>query len=421
MRLLFFLLLVIPALAAPPRSVLCERLLDVRKGVLVPDQVLVLEDGKIKQVLPRSAFSGTPELTLNGTVCPGLIDVHTHIVESEAEYTVSWALQHSGAEMALAAIPYARATLEAGFTSVRDVGCYRAFVDVALRDAIEKGIVVGPRMQCAGAYVTITGGAGASNGFAPDVQLPLELRYGVADGPDQVRARVRDIIRHGASLIKVLSTGAVLTVGSVPGSQEFGEEELRAAVEEASKAGLKVACHAHGAAGAKAAIRAGVASIEHGSLLDEEALQMMKARGVFLVPDTYNTEWGLAHPAPGYPPEYMVKFKYTGVEQEKVFKRALQIGVRIAFGTDAGVIPHGLNGRQLHTYVTQGMTPIEAIRTATMNAAELMGWQDRVGVLEPGHFADLVLVAGDPLQDVRTLEKPLLVMKGGTVYFDKRQ
>lgn len=417
MWLLLFLLLALPALAGPPRTVLCEKLLDVRRGVVLTDQMLTIADGKITAVGPRS---GEPELVLRGTVVPGLIDVHTHIVESEAEYTVSWALQHTGAEMALAAIPYAKATLEAGFTSVRDVGCYRAFVDCALRDAIEKGIVVGPRMQCAGAYVTITGGAGASNGFAPDIALPLELRYGQADGPDQVRARVRDIIRHGATVVKVLSTGAVLTVGSVPGSQEFGEDELRAAVEEAEKAGLKVACHAHGAAGAKAAIRAGVASIEHGSLLDEEALQMMKARGVFLVPDTYNTEWGLANPAPGYPPEYFVKFKYTGVEQEKVFKRALQLGVRMAFGTDAGVIPHGLNGRQLHTYVTQGMKPLEAIRTATLNAAELMGWQDRVGCLEPGHYADLVLVEGDPLQDVRTLEKPLLVMKAGKVYFDRR-
>jgi imidazolonepropionase-like amidohydrolase len=343
---------------------------------------------------------------------PGLIDAHTHQVEDARDYSLSWALQHTGAAMALQAIPHLKATLEAGFTTVRDVGCYRAFVDVALRDAVEAGIIVGPRMQPAGAYVTMTGGAGASNGFAPDVSLPLELRFGVADGPDQVRARVRDIICRGAGLIKVLATGAILTMGSLPAAQELGYEEIRAAVEEAAKAGLKVACHCHGAEGAKDAIRAGVASIEHGSLLDEEALLMMKERGTFLVVDNYNTEWILQNPSPGYPAEYFRKLEEVAESQNRVFQRAHQLGVRLAFGTDAAVMPHGLNARQFATYVSLGMAPLEAIRTATCAAAELLGWDDRVGRLEPGFYADLIAVEGDPLEDVRLLEHPSAVIKG---------
>jgi imidazolonepropionase-like amidohydrolase len=236
----------------------------------------------------------------------------------------------------------------------------------------------------------------------------------VADGPDQVRQRVRDIIRHGASVIKVLSTGAVLTPGSTPGAQEFTEEELRAAVEEAKKAGLKVACHAHGAAGAKAAIRAGVASIEHGSYLDEEALQMMKERGVFFVADPYNAVAIYANK--NYPDEFKEKNRQTTDAHKRAFQRALAIGVRIAYGTDAAVIRHGDNGKQFATYVELGMTPMQAIRTATTEAAELLGWSDRIGSIEPGKLADIIAVHDNPLANIRTLEQVIFVMKDGKVF-----
>ncbi len=352
----------------------------------------------------------------DAVVVPGLIDAHTHLVDSAASYHPADPLLWTGAELAFRSILHARATLAAGFTTVRDLGTYRAFVDVALRDAIDQGIILGPRIQPAGAYVTVSGGAGALTGFAPDVELPIEFRFGVADGADQVRQRVREIIRQGAGVIKVLATGAVLTPGSQPGAQELSYEELRAAVEEAEKAGLKVAAHAHSSAGARAAVRAGVASIEHGSFLDDETLRLMKERGVFLMADLYGHEDIMQGRERGYPEEFVEKEKLAGESQSRVFRRALELGVRIAFGTDAAVIPHGDNGKQFAVYVDHGMSPLDAIRSATLEAAELLGWSDRLGSLEPGKFADIIAVRDNPLQDIRTLEHVLFVMKDGQVF-----
>ncbi len=396
----------------------CGRLLDVKTGKVERDQVIVVTGNKITAVGPAASVripEGAETIDLSKlTVLPGLADMHTHLIDDAEGYAVAGPLTRSGAQMAFGSIPHARATLDAGFTSVRDLGTYRAFVDVALRDAIDRGIVPGPRIQPAGAYVTISGGAGAITHLAPDIELPLELRFGVADGPDQVRQRVREIVRHGAGVIKVLATGAVLTPGSTPGAQEFTEEELRAAVEEAKKAGLKVACHAHGAAGAKAAIRAGVASIEHGSYLDDEALQMMKERGVFFVADPYNSVAIYANKS--YPEEFMEKNRQTTEAQNRAVQRALALGVHIAYGTDAAVIPHGDNGKQFATYVELGMTPIQAIRTATTEAAELFGWSDRIGSIEVGKLADIIAVRENPLENVRTLENVVFVMKDGKVF-----
>jgi len=405
----------------------CGRLLDVRSGELRADQVVLVEGNRIVAVGPAASTpvpAGVEAVDLGKFTClPGLIDMHTHLADPGPSDSFNWArpLMRSGAEMAFESIGNARVTLEAGFTSVRDLGTYRAFVDVALRDAIDRGLVPGPRMQPAGAYITITGGAGALTGFAPDVELPLELRFGQADGPDQVRQRTREIIRRGAGVVKVLATGAILTLGSQPAAQEFTEEELRAAVEEAEKAGLKVAAHAHSSAGAQAAIRAGVASIEHGTLLDDETLKMMKERGTFFMIDAL-AAWnfwpgGTPEDKPkGYPTEFIEKEKISFANQLKVLRRAMALGVKIVYGTDAAVIPHGRNARLFRTYVEQGMRPLDAIRTATLNAAELLGWSDRVGAIEAGKLADIIAVAENPLADVTALERVRFVMKDGIVY-----
>ena len=416
------------AQAAPaekPLALHCGQVLDVKSGELLPDRMILISGEKITGVAAASAIrlsAQTEIVDLRKLTClPGLIDVHTHLVGSGGDEYSGGPVRRSAAQMAFDSIANARATLEAGFTSVRDLGTYRAFVDVALRDAIEKGIVPGPRMQAAGAYVTISGGAGALTGYAPDIQLPLELRFGQADGADQVRQRVREIIRNGADVIKVLSTGAILTLKSQPASQEFTYEELRAAVEEASKAGLKVACHAHSSAGAQDAIRAGVASIEHGTLLDDATLRMMKEKGTFLALDNI-ASWdfwpgGKPENKPaGYPDEFVRKEVISFESQKNVGRRAIAIGVKIAFATDAGVIPHGRNAVLFANYIKLGMTPLQAIQTATLNAGELLGWADRVGTLETGKLADVVAVAGNPLEDVRLLEKVAFVAKGGRVY-----
>ncbi len=398
----------------------CGRLLGVRSGTLQHDQVVVVVGNRIIAVGAASTVATPPGAEVidlsTATVLPGLIDMHTHLVGDASSYDSAEPLKKSGAQMAFESILNARSTLAAGFTTVRDLGTYRAFVDVALRDAIEKGIVPGPRIQPAGAYVTISGGAGDLTGFASDIVLPRELRFGVVDGADQVRQRVREIIRNGAGIIKVLATGAVLTPRSRPGAQEFTYEELRAAVAEADKAGLKVAAHAHSAAGAKDAIRAGVASIEHGSFLDEEALQMMKQGGTFLVPDLYDHEIILEGKQRGFPDEFIEKERMAGESQLKVFHRALELGVRVAFGTDAGVFRHGENGRQFALYVKYGMTPIAAIRSATIEAADLLGWADRVGSIEAGKLADVIAVRENPLEQIRTLEQVAFVMKDGHVF-----
>lgn len=416
-----------PGTAEVTRAVHCGRLLDVAGQEVLTDHVVIVSGNRIRSIEPadRAEIPAGAELTELGdhTCLPGLIDSHTHLVDRDDSGAFNWAspLMTSGADMAFQGIPNARRTLMAGFTTVRDLGTYRAFVDVSLRDAIDRGVVPGPRMQPAGAYVTISGGAGALTGFAPDVELPIELRFGQADGPDQVRQRVREIARRGAGVIKVLATGAILTLGSRPGGQEFTYEELLAAVEEAGKNGLKVAAHAHSPAGAKDAVRAGVASIEHGSLLDDEALLMMKEHGTFLMCDAL-ASWdfwpgGTPENAPeGYPPEFVAKEQVSYAGYLKVLRRAIELGVRIAYGTDAAVIPHGQNARLFRTYVAAGMTPWQALRSATIEAAELLGWQDRVGSLEPGKYADLVAVSGNPLEDISLLEHVAFVMKDGTVY-----
>jgi imidazolonepropionase-like amidohydrolase len=395
------------------------RLVDVNGGEVRRDRTILVRGERIEAVLSEGEPppAGASEIDLSSaTVSPGLIDLHAHLVGNVDEghgYAVM--LQRSGAQEALGGVANARATLLAGFTTVRDVGSFRAFVDVALREAIDAGIVAGPRMACAGAYVTSSGGGGDITGLTPDVEVPRELRFGVANSVDEVRRRVREIIHNGADLIKVIATGAVLTEGTIPGAPEFSEEEIRAAVEEAALNDAFVAAHAHGAKGIANAVRAGVRSVEHGSLMDDEAIELMAEHGTYLVADIYCGDWieeqGRSR---GWSANVLRKNEETTDAQREGFTKAVKAGVKVGFGTDSGVYPHGWNAKQLPYMVRYGMTPIQAIRSATIVAAECMGWEDRVGSITPGKLADVIAVRGDAM-DVASFEDVAFVMKGGEV------
>jgi imidazolonepropionase-like amidohydrolase len=399
--------------------VLAGRLVDVVAGDVVDDRALVLQGDRIVGVLPASeAPPEAPVIDLSTrTVLPGLIDSHAHLVgEIDSGQGYASLVNRSSAQEALTGVMNARDTLLAGFTTVRDVGTFHAFVDVALREAIDEGRITGPRMMCAGAYVTCPGGGGDITGLPLEVQVPSELRMGVSSGPDEVRANVRRIFEAGADFIKVIATGAVLTSGTDPGEPELTEEEIRAAVEEAEARGSHVAAHAHGAEGAKRALRAGARSIEHGSLIDDETIALMVERGAYLVADMFDGDWMLQEgPRLGYSDETLRKTEMTNDSQRENFGKAVRAGVKIAFGTDSGIYPHGMNAKNLAFHVRFGQTPMEAIRSATVVSAALMGWDDRVGSLRPGRFADLIAVDGDPLEGVTVLEDIPFVMKGGEV------
>jgi len=402
-------------------AVRAGRLVDVERGLVQHDRTVIVRGDRIERVQsgadPIPAGARVVDLS-DLTLLPGLIDCHTHLV-GKIEWRGVPAVDRTSAQDALDGVANARATVEAGFTSVRDVGTYRAFVDVALRDAIEQGTVPGPRMSVAGCYVTAPGGGGEVTGLAPDVALPVDLRFGVAASPDEVRRRVREILAGGANFIKVIATGAVLTRGTRPGIPEFTEEEIRAAVQVAADRGTHVAAHAHGAEGIKRAVRAGVRSIEHGSLMDDEAIALMAEHGTYLVADVYNGDWiAIEGRRQGWPEETLRKNEETTEAQRAGFRKAIEAGVTIAYGTDSGVYPHGLNARQFGHMVRLGMSAMDAIRSATTVAAELLGWEARVGSVSPGKAADLVGVRGDPIDDVSLLEEPSFVMKGGQVVVD---
>lgn len=403
--------------ARPVRYVRAGQLLDVIAGRMLSDQLIRIEGDRIAAIGPwRGAPADGPVEDWSGyTVLPGLIDMHTHLADFEG-FEPGTVLMRSAAETAFVGARNAGLTLRAGFTTVHDVGCYRGLTDVALRDAIDAGWVQGPRMNVVGAYITVPGGGGEVTGFAPDVQIPADFRMGVVRNPEEVRERVRFLFQHRVDSIKLIASGAVLAMGGEPGRLELSEDEMRAAVAEAAENGGYVTAHAHGAAAIKAAIRAGVRSIEHASLIDAEGIAMAKARGVWLVMDIYNGDWIESEGrAKGWPAEYLRKNRETTDTQRAGFAAAVKAGVKIAYGTDAGVYPHGQNARQFAYMVRHGMTPLQAIRAATTVAAELLRREADVGAVAPGRYADMIAVKGDPLTDIRVLEHVAVVMKGGAV------
>ena len=389
-------------------------LIDTVAGRMAGAQVIVVRDGLIADVGPEVLVpAGARVIDLTAyTVLPGLMDAHTHLTIDQRNQDPLAELEHTAAERAFGSIPNARAVLLAGFTTVRDVGSYRALVDVALRDAINRGDVIGPRMYVAGAYITISGGAGAVTGFAPDVTLPWDLRYGEANSPSEVRGRVRSLAGQRVDVIKMFATGAVLTHNSNPAGREATPEELAAGVDEARNFGLKLAVHAHGTEGIKAAIRAGAASIEHGTLMDDEGRALMKQHGTYLVPTLEIRECV----GKNYPPEFVSKAQQLMTAQLANFRRAVNAGVKIGFGTDIGVCRFGTNAREFGLMVENGMTAMQAIQAATTADADLLGVSGKLGSITKGKLADIIAVRGDPLQNVRLLEDVRFVMKEGRIY-----
>jgi imidazolonepropionase-like amidohydrolase len=405
--------------AAQVTAVKAGRLVDPDAGAVLSDQVILIRDHKIAEVGRGLAIpAGAKVIDLSAmTVLPGLIDCHTHVADGQVGGEPFNVLRKTASQIVLESVTNARKMLESGFTTVRDVGTYRALNDVALRDAIARGDIPGPRMYVAGAYITITGGAGAMTGQAPDIRLPWDLHYGEANSPWEVRQRVRQLAHDGVDVIKVLSTGAVLTHGSNPSSLEFTPEELNAAVDEANHFGLRVAVHAHAAQGIKNAILAGAASIEHAEMVDEEGIALAIKRGTYFDMDIYDEECIQAGGKNGTTPaDFLQHDAELGQLQRDNFRKSLKAGVKMAFGTDAGVCPYGTSAKQFAYMVKYGMTPLQAIQAATSNAADLLGHSKEVGSIKPGKFADLIAVSRDPLQDISVLENVEFVMKDGVVY-----
>jgi imidazolonepropionase-like amidohydrolase len=401
---------------APSRTVVrAGKFLDVRTGKTLTNQSIVIEDGKIVSVGPDSGAAGDASVKvfdLTGkTVLPGLIDAHTHLTfDPRFGYD---RLAISVPREALIGAKNARVTLLAGFTTVRNVGA-REFSDIALRDAINAGDIPGPRIDASGPALGITGG------HCDDTLLPYEFHateIGVADGIENVQHKVREVIKYGSDVIKICATGGVLSLGDNPQASQYTQEELRAIVADAHRFGRKVAAHAHGAQGVLWATEAGVDSIEHGSYIDDAGIAAMKQHGTYLVPTLYLGDWVIENASKtGLPPQMLAKAQEVLPARRKNVAHAFASGVKVGFGTDAAVYPHGLNAREFAVMVKLGLTPLQSIQAATVNDADLLGWSDKVGVIEPNHFADIIAVDGDPLQDVTALERVKFVMKGGVVY-----
>jgi imidazolonepropionase-like amidohydrolase len=397
-------------------------LFDGLSGKLETDMVVIIESGRVSRVDKAKVLAIPPGATVidlsRDYVLPGLIDCHTHLQYRIDKQSDLDKLHRSPFHYALAAEKNARIMLMAGFTSVRDVGS-KPFVIVDLRGYIDDGYLEGPRIVASGPDISITGGHGDVKGFPPNLQTylyPGERDFQIADGVDQVRHVVRAQIRYGVDVIKIDASGGVLSNGDSPAAPQFSMDELRAAVEEAHAAGRKIAAHAHGAQSIKNAVLAGVDSIEHGTLLDDEGIELMRKRGTVLVADIYDDDFILAQGKQvGYSDEMLAKERGLGQIQRDNFAKAVKAGVKVAYGTDAGVYPHGDAAKQFVYMVKYGLSPADAIRSATSWAAELLGRANDVGAIAPGRYADLIAVSDNPLGDVRALEHVKFVMKGGVV------
>ncbi|HEU4854792.1 MAG TPA: amidohydrolase family protein [Nitrosospira sp.] len=406
---------VISEARAAPEAIHCGSLLDVRAGRLIEDQVVAWDkDGVIIYAGPASLSpDGITPIDLSGLTClPGLIDVHTHI---------TWDPQNSGYKglgisvprEAVTGVKNARLLLLSGFTSIRNVGASH-YTDVAVRDGVNAGEIPGPRMIVSGPPLTITGGHCDKNLLPSEFSVKAE---GVADGPWVVRQKVREVIKFGADVIKICASGGVLSKGDSPGTEQYTLEEMQAIVSEAHRLERKVAAHAHGAESIKDAIRAGVDSVEHCSFIDDKGIRLAKEHGAYLVFDIYNDDYILSHGEKnGVLPESLEKERQLGRLQRENFRKAFQAGARMAFGTDSGVYPHGDNAKQFAKMVEWGMRPVDAIRAATINAADLLGQSGKLGILEKGYYADIIAVRGNPLEDITILEDVSFIMKGGKVY-----
>ena len=404
------------ALAQDRTYVRAGRVVDVVDGRLLGDRTIVIAGDRIERVAASPSIdvpAGADVIDLGDmTVLPGLLDMHVHLA-GDTEAKGYRRLEASIPRIALHGAANARNTLLAGFTTVRNVGA-GGYVDVALRDAINDGDIPGPRMRVSGPSLGITGGHCDNNLLPPRFESFSE---GVADGPWEIRRKLRENAKYGADVTKFCATGGVLSKGMTVGAQQYTLEEMRTIVEESHQRDRKVAAHAHGTEGIKAAIIAGVDSVEHASMIDDEGIRLAKENGTFLVMDVYVSDFILEMgEAAGFLPESLAKERQVGQVQRNNFQKAHEAGVRMAFGTDASIYPHGNNARQFAYMVRYGMTPIEAIQAATVNAAELIGWPGDVGAIEAGMYADIIAVRGNPLEDVRELEDVRFVMKGGVVY-----
>jgi imidazolonepropionase-like amidohydrolase len=400
--------------AAKRTLVRAGHVLDVKTGKLADAQTIVVVGDTIQSIAPTasvSAGAGDTVVDMGGmTVMPGLIDAHTHITMN-TDFDPYRELTVTDAKEAINGVVNARTTLMAGFTSIRNVGA-GDYTDVDLRDAINAGQVAGPHMLVSGPAMGITGG------HCDDNLLPVQYHQvgdGVADGIAAVQQKVRQNIKYGADLIKICATGGVLSKGDDPQASQYTLEEMQAIVADAHRLGRKVAAHAHGAQGILWASEAGVDSIEHGSYINDAAIAEMKKRGTYLVPTLYLEDWIVEKG--NLPALYHQKMVDVSAVAKQNIKHAMQAGVKIALGTDAAVYPHGLNAHELDVYVSQmGMTPLAALQSATVNAADLMGWTAKTGTLEPGKWADIIGVEKNPMEDVRVLQDVKFVMKGGVVY-----
>ena len=401
------------------KAIKAGKMIDVVNGTILLNQIILIDSNKIIDIGPSLSIPKNAEVIdlSNATVLPGLMDCHTHLTWEPGDNYYEDIFRKTPIDYAVRAPIYLKHTLEAGFTMCRDVGSDQ-LIDISLRDAVNDGSIVGPRMLVATFCIGATGGHVDLTGFNPNIDWRYNKDYtGVADGVEELRKRVRNNIKWGADVIKFAATAGVLSEEESVGAAQYSLEEMKAIVDEAHRWGKRVAAHAHGTEGIKLAIEAGVTSIEHGSLIDDEGIRMMKEKGTWLVADIYNDDYILSeYSKKGYPEKILNKERMIGKLQRENFQKAVKAGVKIAYGTDAGVYPHGWNGKQFFYMVKYGLTPMQAIQSATINAADLMGWKEKTGSLTKGKLADIIAVEKNPLEDITILEHVKFVMKDGVIY-----